>query len=92
MPFESRVPSDNAEFGARTSDDPLTVHSMDDTRSRINRQHGSAFAVAASSFTAPLIIALGYYVGATLGFALTWPPFRCRRYGRRTRSSSPDWC
>ena len=56
---------------------------MDDTHSRVKRQHGSGFAVATSPFTAPLAIALGYYVGARLGFALTlapvpvstlWPP------------------
>ena len=56
---------------------------MDDTHSRVDRQHGNGFAVAASALTAPLAIALGYYVGARLGFALTlapvpvsalWPP------------------
>ena len=56
---------------------------MDDTHSRVKRQHGNGFAVAASALTAPLAIALGYYLGARLGFALTlapvpvstlWPP------------------
>ena len=47
---------------------------MDDTHSRVKRQHGNGFAVTASALAAPLAIALGYYVGARLGFALTLAP------------------
>src|SRR5688500_4013978 len=56
---------------------------MDDTETRIERQPGSGFALFTSPVTAPLVIALGYYLGARLGFALTlapvpvstlWPP------------------
>ena len=56
---------------------------MDETHSSLNRQSGSAFTLVAGRLVAPLAIALGYYIGASLGFALTlapvpvstlWPP------------------
>jgi len=56
---------------------------MDDTHVRVTRPHGSGFTSIARTFAAPLAIALGYYIGAKLGFALTlapvpvstlWPP------------------
>ena len=56
---------------------------MDDTETRVERQPASGFAPFTSPVAAPLVIALGYYLGAMLGFALTlapvpvstlWPP------------------
>jgi signal transduction histidine kinase len=56
---------------------------MDDTEPRVERRPGSGFAPFTSPVAAPLVIALGYYLGARLGFALTlapvpvstlWPP------------------
>lgn len=55
---------------------------MDEPR-RVIRQHGSGFVTSPRALIAPLVIALGYYIGARLGFALTlapvpvstlWPP------------------
>ena len=56
---------------------------MDVTETRVERQPGRAFSLVTSPAAAPLVIALGYYLGARLGFALTldpvpvsmlWPP------------------
>ena len=56
---------------------------MDDTETRVERHPGGGFALFTSPVAAPLVIAFGYYLGATLGFALTlapvpvstlWPP------------------
>ena len=56
---------------------------MDVTETRVERQPGRAFSLFTSPAAAPLVIALGYYLGARLGFALTlapvpvsvlWPP------------------
>ena len=56
---------------------------MDVTETRVARQPGRGFALFTSPAAAPLVIALGYYLGARLGFALTlapvpvsmlWPP------------------
>jgi len=56
---------------------------MDETHSRLSRPSGSALTLVAGPLAAPLAIALGYYVGAWLGFAMTlapvpvstlWPP------------------
>ena len=56
---------------------------MDDTETRVERQPASGFAPFTSPVAAALVIALGYYLGARLGFALTlapvpvstlWPP------------------
>ena len=41
---------------------------MDDTQIRVKHPPKSGFTHIASSFTAPLAIALGYYIGARLGF------------------------
>ena len=55
---------------------------MDETR-RVSRQYGTGSATASRALIAPLVIAIGYYFGARLGFALTlapvpvstlWPP------------------